>query len=145
MFQLNSLLSALSYTTYTTTITTITTCSVFLSAYNHFASHICFLFFSYDYSLLCTQPFCKHYTSSLQLQTATLHKADWITADFITLYNGIQIYKKKIKFEINKFSHFQQQQQNCPLQLFGQDYGLASHTTHAVCLNFYTWVVGPIV
>ena len=25
---------------------------------------------------------------------------------------------------------------NWPLQLFSQDYGLASHTTHVVCVNF---------
>ena len=25
---------------------------------------------------------------------------------------------------------------NCPLQPFSQDYGLPSHTTHIVCVNF---------
>ena len=38
-------------------------------------------------------------------------------------------YEKQFKY-IHTYIH------NWPLQLFGQDYGLASHTTHVVCVNF---------
>ena len=34
---------------------------------------------------------------------------------------------------------------NWPLQPFSQDYGLAYHTTHVVCVKFYAWVAGPTV
>ena len=48
------------YTTYTTIITTITTRSLFLSAYNLFASNTCSLFFSHNYSIFCSHTLHKH-------------------------------------------------------------------------------------
>ena len=60
-----------------TIITRITIRSLFLSAYNLFASHCCSLFFSHDYSLFCSQPLCKQYAMAI-FKHATSHKADWI-------------------------------------------------------------------
>ena len=59
LFQLNYLCLPM-FLTYATITTTITACSLFLSAYNLFVSHTCELFFSYIYSIFCSQHFCKH-------------------------------------------------------------------------------------
>ena len=49
------------YTMCTTIIATITTSSLLLCAYNLSTSNICLLFFSYNYSLSCSQPFRKRW------------------------------------------------------------------------------------
>ena len=66
-------MSLQTYATYATIIPTITICSLLLSAYNLFASHPCTLCFSYNYSLFCSQSFCKHYTYSLNLFNRNLN------------------------------------------------------------------------
>ena len=71
--------SVQTYTTYTTMITTITILSLFLFACNLFARHTCTLFFSHNYSLLCSQFFffCKrqHFFVRSSQEKQQLHAA----------------------------------------------------------------------
>ena len=53
------------------------------------------------------------------------------------------IFSDEAHFDLGDYLHTYIH--NWSLQLFSQDYGLASFTTDIVCVNFYTWVVGSTV
>ena len=108
--------------TYTTIITTITTRSLFLSAYNLFASNTCSLFFSHNYLLFSHNLFVSTNTYSLDLyseeleprtttvlftRNASSYKIDWITTDWLPALSCpfiVQHEQSKERFWSRRFS-----------------------------------------